>query len=78
MDRANVSPGGLVMAALQQEVLASAVRPKAALVPYCSEGWGPAWNREEPIDYKREGSIQGERKHWFVTKALFFYIKTLS
>lgn len=49
MDRANVSPGGLVMAALQQEVFTSAVRPKAALVPYCSEGWGPAWNREELI-----------------------------
>lgn len=47
MDRANVSPGGLVMAALQQEVFTSAVRPKAALVPYCSEGWGPAWKREE-------------------------------
>lgn len=46
MDRASVSPGGLVMAALQQEVLTPAVRPKAALVPYCSEGWGPAGNRD--------------------------------
>lgn len=80
MDRANVSPGGLVMAALQQEVLTSAVRPKAAMVPYCSEGWGPAWDREELVDYiwgGGGGGIQGEWKHWFVGKALSIYRKIL-
>ena len=42
MDRATVSPGGLVTAALQQEVSMLEDRPKEALVPYCSDGWGPA------------------------------------
>lgn len=49
MDRASVSPGGLVTAALQQEMLILADRPKTVLVPYCSEGWGPVWNKEELI-----------------------------
>lgn len=46
MDRATMSPGGLMTAALQQEVSTLADRPKEALVPYCSEGWGPACSSE--------------------------------
>lgn len=49
MVRSSVSPGGLVTAALQQEMLILADRLKTALVPYSSEGWGPVWNREELI-----------------------------
>lgn len=36
-----MSPGGLVTAALQRDVSMLGDNPKEALVPYCSEGWGP-------------------------------------
>lgn len=42
MDSATMSPGGLVTAALHRDVSMLGDSPKEALVPYCSEGWGPA------------------------------------
>lgn len=58
IDSASTSPGGLVTAALQQEVSMLADSPKAALVPYWSEGWGPAWDGGnisiEPILVKQQ------------------------
>lgn len=58
MDRVTVSPGGLVTAALQREVSMLADRPKEALVPYCSEGRGPACN----IEYgKSPGTVFGKK-----------------
>lgn len=56
MDRVSVSPGGPVTAALQQERLILADRPKTALVPYCSEGSGPVWNKEELISFVAKGN----------------------
>lgn len=42
MDSATMSPGGVVTAALHRDVSMLGDSPKEALVPYCSEGWGPA------------------------------------
>lgn len=62
MDSATMSPGGLVTAALHRDVSMLGDSPKEALVPYCSEGWGPACKQrgENDIDCKRETAPFGK------------------
>lgn len=55
MDSSTVSPGGLVTAALQRDVSMLGDKPKEALVPYCSIGWGPAKNSMETLRLSKYG-----------------------
>lgn len=66
MDSATMSPGGLVTAALHRDVSMLGDSLKEALVPCCSEGWGPACKQrgDNDIDCKWETASLGNIWVW--------------